>query len=61
MGQANIVDTTGLTGFDMVLSHLKMPTLPLQQLSLVGLGGVMGQVGGDDRSVSGQRELIGMM
>lgn len=60
MGQANIVDTAGLTGFDMVLSHLKISTLPLQQLSSVGLG-VMGQVGGDRRSVSGQRELIGMM
>lgn len=61
MGQVNIVDTAGLTGFDMVLSHLKISTLPLQQLSSVGLGGVMGQVGGDRRSVSGQRELIGMM
>lgn len=36
MGQANIVDTAGLTGFDMVLSHLKISTLPLQQLSSVG-------------------------
>lgn len=53
MGQANIVDTAGLTGFDMVLSHLKISTLPLQQLSSVGLGGVMGQVGGDRRPVSG--------